>query len=511
MAKGSVNFFPVNHDPWADLPKGPTEARQGPMSWTDYLPFVKEAIKIYGKEKLGEMLGAVTAPGDALAGKLDPGTPEGLKRVQALASLAMSGPSKPQGAVGAGWQFPAEKFLSNYEKGIYSPEINEIAGMMIKSKISSPKEAAEYLGKHHDIAKELEKSFVGKAEYGYKHPHNEPFTSHPATYGMNEQEARAAGEILEAVKNFPEQYPTVADAMEGLGSYVEPHELQHFESAAKKLQDWSGEHGFKFEEPPNLIEETKSFLAQIKKENAKFANVQHQTPPAYTPPKTIPIEEALYPINWADLHSAVRRPGQEATGQYAETLRRAEALGFNTNFPIYHGAFETKVKAPANPSEGIWGPQAEKYHSFGDPKEMKGAERGIFTADTPEIAAQYSGGSVAEEGRGQIFPLFANPKKTLAVDWTAVSGNPSYGSMVMNKLIEAAHKREADALVIQGMQDMGGPQNQYVFLRPNVLRSQFAMFDPKKVDSPNLLHSGGLGAAPLFIPVDHNPFEEPAR
>jgi len=500
VAKGKVSFFPVDHDPWTDLPKGPTEARQGPMSWTDYLPFVQEAIKIYGKEKINELLGAVTAPGDAAMGRLDPMTPEGLKRVQALAGLAMGGPSKPSGAVGAGWQFPTQEFLQSFDKtSSFFPATQAIVAAMKEHNLKSPLEAAKVLGKHEAQAAYLEGTFIPNA-HEYSHPHNASWNEHPATYGMNEQEARAAGELLDALKQFPEQYPTVADAMEGLGSYVEPHELTHFESAAKKLDDWAGPHKFKFAEGfPSKAELDAAMKSQAE---AKAA------PSTYTPPPTTPIEDALYPINWADLHSAVRRPGQEASGPYAETLRRAESLGFNTNFPLYHGAFETKVKAPAVPAEGIWGPQAEKYHAFSDPKDTKNVERGIFTTDTPEIAAQYSGGIDADVGHGQTFPLFANPKNTLAVDWTAVSGNPSYSGAVMSKLIEAAHKREADALVIQGMQDMGGPQNQYVFLRPNVLRSQFAMFDPKKVDSANLLHSGGLGASPLLIPVDYDPFSE---
>jgi len=466
--KGSVSFLPVEHDPWADaernLPSGDLGLSQGPMSWTDWLPFVKEAVKIYGKEKLGEMLGAVTAPGDALTGKLDPGTPEGLRRVQALAGLAMGGPGAPKGGLASGLK----------------------------------------LGKLSDeqLLKELD---VPKSAW-YEHPHSEPLTSHPATYGMSEQEARAAGELLEALKLYPNLYKSPAEAIKGLEDFVEPHEIPHFESAAKKLEDWAGPHGFKFEAEPTVAPELPVDLSAPKVE-PKSSNEF-----AYNKRPSVPIEEALYPINWGDLHSTVARPGQTATGPYAENLRRAEALGFNTNFPIYHGAANTKVKAPETPAEGLWGPKAEEYHAFLDPKDInEDFEPGIFTADTPEIAGMYSGGSDAPQLQGQTFPLFANPKKTLAVDWRAVSPNGSYSGDVMHRLIKEAHKKKADALVVQGLGDVGGLQNQYIFLRPNVLRSQFARFDPKYAESANLTRSGGLGALPLFVPVDHDPFAEPSQ
>lgn len=505
--KGSVSFLPVNHDPWADLPKGELGASQGPMSWTDYLPFVKEAIKIYGKEKLGEILGAVTAPGEALAGRLDPGTPEGLKRVQALAGLAMGGPAKPSGAMGAGWQFPHDLALGYWSKSPTHKDAFDLVSHM-KETGKSIQEAAQDLGASEKTVGKLQNVFMPKPEK-YSHPHNASWSEHPATYGMSEPEVRAAEELLESMKLYPDQYKSPKEAILGLGDFVAPHELPHFESATKKLEDWAGPHGFKFEEAPkkeleihpNLAGEFETFLSSMKSEAKKI-------PEPYTPSPTVPIPEALYPINWADLHSAVARPGQTASGEYADTLRRAESLGFNTNFPLYHGAFETKVKAPVNPAEGLWGPEAEKYHAFAHPATTKDFEPGIFTTDTPEIAQLYSGGSDAPLAAGQTFPLFANPKKTLALDWNAISSNPSYSGSLMHQAIKEARKQGAEALVVQGMQDVGGPQNQYIFLEPNVLRSMFARFDPAHLASANLTRSGGL---PMFIPVDHDPFAEPTQ
>lgn len=447
--KGSVSFLPVQHDPFADLPKGELGARQGPMSWTDWLPFVKEAVKLYGKEKLGEVLGAVTAPGEAIAGRLDPMTPEGLRRVQTLAGLAMAGPPVPKSAIASGFHLPES----------------------------------------------------------YIHPQNTPFTSHPALSGMNEPEIRAAGELLEMMKQYG--YQTPQEAAKVVSEMAESSEVPHFESAAKKLEEWSGPHGFKFQEEPKELSEEFMMANELGPWAPKEPEpLPKSNPFAYNQRPATPIEEAFYPVNWADLHSTIARPGQTATGQYAENLRRAESLGFNTNFPLFHGAAQTKVKAPEAPAEGLWGPKAEEFHSFLDPAHEKDFERGIFTSDAPEVASLYSGGSDAPQLQGQTFPLFANPKTTLAVDWPSIAGQPSYDPSLMHRVIEAAHEKGADALIVQGMGDVGGLQNQYIFLKPNVLRSPFARFDPKFAESANLTRSGGLGL-PLLVPVDHDPFAEP--
>jgi len=84
---GKVSFIPVDHDPWADLPKGPTELRQGPMSVKDWLPFVGEALKQYGSEKIHGAINALKLPGNVLQGKVDPNSAEGFSAAMTLAGM----------------------------------------------------------------------------------------------------------------------------------------------------------------------------------------------------------------------------------------------------------------------------------------------------------------------------------------------------------------------------------------------------------------------------------------
>lgn len=100
--QGNVTFIPVNHDPWADLPKGPTELRQGPMEVKDWLPFVGEALKQYAGEKLKSTFSALALPGNVLQGKVDPTSEEGFSATMALAGLLpqVGMPLAKEGAVG---------------------------------------------------------------------------------------------------------------------------------------------------------------------------------------------------------------------------------------------------------------------------------------------------------------------------------------------------------------------------------------------------------------------------
>lgn len=56
------------------------------------------ALRNLGKS----ITGAVTAPGDAYAGKLDPLSPEGIARANTLAGLMAGSPGTPAGALGSG-------------------------------------------------------------------------------------------------------------------------------------------------------------------------------------------------------------------------------------------------------------------------------------------------------------------------------------------------------------------------------------------------------------------------
>ena len=97
-------LIPVDHDPFVDLPQGPTELRQGPMGLRDWLPFVGAAVKQYATDKIHGAVDAVTLPGDLVQGKADLATPEGMERAQNLVGML------PVGGIGMAEQGAAGVF-----------------------------------------------------------------------------------------------------------------------------------------------------------------------------------------------------------------------------------------------------------------------------------------------------------------------------------------------------------------------------------------------------------------
>jgi hypothetical protein len=232
--------------------------------------------------------------------------------------------------------------------------------------------------------------------------------------------------------------------------------------------------------------------------------------PYEPPPERTSIADALYPINWLDMHSTAYRPIERAQGEYANRLQQAQqALVFNPNLMLFHGSYKglpyehaPGVNILAPEWEGEYNPQLGPLNAFADPMKVKHNEQGLFFSDSPDIAASYAGNDVYHPI--QTIPVLANPKNTLAVDWKNAHGSESYSGDTMNAIIRAAQKRDADMLVVHGMGDVGGMQTQYVALKNNILRSPFAEFNPEKASSPVLTNFG----SPMFIPVDHDPFEK---
>jgi hypothetical protein len=321
-------------------------------------------------------------------------------------------------------------------------------------------------------------------------PYSGPIAEHPALSKMEVRDRNAGIELLNMVREYPEYYQNTRAAAEHLikGGWLDDFDIPHVKNAAKMLQKYEEENGpFRFAEKPTAV------LSPSIPPGPKMST--------YNPPEpkmsSYNFEEALYPINWNDLSSLQSRPFETATGLYANTLARAKDLGFNVNLPLYHG---TELGLQSSPilHENFYGPKSEKLNSFRDPKLENKLEAGIFFSDTPKIANYYAGET------GEIMPVFARAENPLAVNWADVAQSGSYSRPIMSKLIEAAHNRAADMLVIHNIHDIGGPQTQYVALKPNILRSTFAKFNPADIESSNLLKSGG---APILIPVLHNPYE----
>lgn len=163
-----------------------------------------------------------------------------------------------------------------------------------------------------------------------------------------------------------------------------------------------------------------------------------------------------------------------------DPLQRAEQLGFLPK-DLYSGV----------PNWGTDPPIA-----FKDPRTSgKGFEQAIFLTDKPSVAEQYG------QTYGTIMPLRARMQNPLDVNWAEVSHSDSYNSYTMQTLINEALEKGHDSLVLRGMYDLGGKQDQYLVLNPNQLRSKFARFDPQNIDANNLLASltlmlGGAAAIP---------------
>lgn len=502
---------PVEHDPWDPSTWAIPQGSSAPVH---LMAGLGNALMQTWKRNVQGLIDPVanlaTLPGDVYTGKQSLATSEGQKRVQEAALTMMGGGSAPEGAVANGlpWKQVLEHYKGLDQEGAFAAKAQSIGEYMQGGKLS-PSEAVTQAGKH--LSPSVLDPLKGVAKTMEEHPLapekvQPPFmgapAAHPALDKLSENHYDQGLELLAMMHDHPDVHTSPQSALAHLKDqgFLNKDELSGYEAAAKKLQEYQNFHGkFNFAENPPMESAPKVAPSGWTSTADPLAGLSHPLDRGSSPVKS--PEEAFYPVNWSDLASTVKRPGETASGPYAETLRRAESLGYNTNLPLFKGLEGWEMPTGKSPAEGIWGPEAEKVNAWSDPT-MKPGERGIFASDTPEISNWYAGRNDPKMS-GQNFQMFANPQSTLAVHWPDVAGDPSYSGSVMMKVIEAARAKNAEALVIHGMQDLGGPQTQYVFMKPNVLRSTFAMFDPKKKESANLLHSGG---SPLLIPVNHDPF-----
>jgi len=92
-----------------------------------------------------------------------------------------------------------------------------------------------------------------------------------------------------------------------------------------------------------------------------------------------------------------------------------------------------------------------------------------------------------------IMPVRINPRKHLDVNWLEHSKNlqspENYNSQLMGNLINHAKKSGYDTMRIRNMSEgMSQPHDQLAVLNPNVIRSEFAQFDPARQ------HENDIGA-----------------
>lgn len=166
-------------------------------------------------------------------------------------------------------------------------------------------------------------------------------------------------------------------------------------------------------------------------------------------------------------------------------LARAREMGFNTDTVLYHGT-------------------GKDFQEFEPGTRGNGTRRAIYLTDNPDIADIYANSQnygLRGGGDPMIYPLYAKAERPLVVSDKGPDG--SFGWVSDNlasalgvdhppagkyaTLYDEARRQGYDQVQIREMTDLGGPQTQYIPLKPEYIRSVNAAFDPAKSDSANLL------------------------
>jgi hypothetical protein len=138
--------------------------------------------------------------------------------------------------------------------------------------------------------------------------------------------------------------------------------------------------------------------------------------------------------------------------QLAQTKRQEfKNKEFNPDVPIFHGGME---QYPA------------ELH---DPKVYKNSEKAFFGSHYFANARSYAGTSKS------VKTFFARSPKAYELDWHDLTGANYYSGSHMHKLIDVAHKHNADLVIVHNMDDQEGlKQTQYLFLKTEHLRAPHA-------------------------------------
>jgi hypothetical protein len=162
--------------------------------------------------------------------------------------------------------------------------------------------------------------------------------------------------------------------------------------------------------------------------------------------------------------------------------QRAEAMGFNVREPMYHGTKKEFTEFDLS-----------KHGSATDKGDFGKA---VYVTTDPDIAKVYAIDSQTSNQGSQILPLLIKEGKQYKVK----------GQQGMNELIQKlggedkwfdltnnpeAYAKSIKDLGFNSVRDRGYAQT--AVYDPTSIRSKFAAFDPKKVNSPDLL----AGAIPL--------------
>ena len=200
---------------------------------------------------------------------------------------------------------------------------------------------------------------------------------------------------------------------------------------------------------------------------------------------------------------------QEVASKNAETLLglpkgntamdRAKAMGFNVENPVYHGTgADIKAFDPL----------------LADTRRKTGTPTGsVVVSSSPDTASTYANMTSGEwiknwgEG-GNVIPMYLRNNKNLTVNAAEPNYTPNWNNLLIkrypeiettNELAALAKEMGKESATIKNIKDnavMSSAEGNTTFVfKPELLRSQFAAFDPAKINENDLL--AGVMAIPV--------------
>jgi len=158
----------------------------------------------------------------------------------------------------------------------------------------------------------------------------------------------------------------------------------------------------------------------------------------------------------------------------ASRMRRATEMGFDVNTPVYHGS-------------------AAEFREFdperlGETTRAPSARLGVWSAAEPDLANRFAMEAARSKGgksRGfpQVYPLFARSENQGVLQVTGRESDLDVAGALMN-----AFDQGIDSVWVRYPSSAGGlNKDALVVKNPNQYRSRFAVFDPEKRESSDLL------------------------
>jgi len=200
---------------------------------------------------------------------------------------------------------------------------------------------------------------------------------------------------------------------------------------------------------------------------------------------------------------------QELASKNAETLlglpkgntamERAKAMGYNVDKPVYHGTgADIKAFDPL----------------LADTRRKTGTPTGsVVVSSSPDTASTYANMTSGEwiknwgEG-GNVIPMYLRNNKNLTVNAAEPNYTPNWNNLLIkrypeiettNELAALAKEMGKESATIKNIKDnavMSSAEGNTTFVfKPELLRSQFAAFDPAKINENDLL--AGVMAIPV--------------